>query len=85
MSTTRKLYRVKDNKMVFGVSTGLSEYLGIDVSIVRIIFVILALTGVGFPILVYIVLGIVLPVKEDEIEKAETVDEYAYNKDDYKY
>ena len=83
MSTTNKLSRVNEDKMMFGVCTGLSEYFKIDTSIVRVIFVILTLTSVGIPVIVYFVLAIVLPIKEEEIIKAETVDEYAYDKDDY--
>ncbi len=88
MSTTKRLYRVNENKVFLGVSTGLSEYTDIDVNIIRVIFVILALTGVGVPILIYVVMGIILPIKEIEIKKAETIEEenqYFYNKDDYKY
>lgn len=85
MSTQKTLYRVNENKVFLGVSTGLAEYFDMDVSIIRVIFVVLALTGVGFPIIIYIVLGLVLPVKEIEMKKAETVeqDDYAFNKDDY--
>ena len=87
MSTSRRLYRVNEDRMILGVCTGFAEYMEVDVSIIRIVFVILALTGVGFPILIYIVFGIFLPIKEVEIKKAETIDqdEYSYNKDDYKY
>ena len=88
MGTTKQLYRVNENKVFLGVSTGLSEYMNIDVNIIRVVFVILALTGVGFPILIYIILGIILPIKEIEIKKAETIEkenEYSYNEDDYKY
>ena len=87
MSTEKKLYRINQDKVFLGVSTGLSEYFGVDINIIRIIFVIAALFGVGFPILVYLVLGIVLPIKEIEIKKAETIDQddYTINEEDYKY
>ena len=86
MGATKRLYRVNENKALLGVCTGLSEYLNIELSIVRVIVVISALFS-GFPIIIYLVLGLVLPVKEIEIAKAETIekDEYAYNEDDYKY
>jgi len=86
MSTTKRLYRVNENKVFLGVSSGLAEYMDIDVNIIRVVFVILVLTGVGFPIIIYIVLGIILPIKEVEIEKTETIeqDEYSYNEEDYK-
>ncbi len=86
MSVTKRLYRVKENKVFLGVSTGISEYMDIDVNIIRVLFVLLTLMGVGFPVIVYFVLAIILPVKEIEIEKAEVIeeDEYAFNEDDYK-
>jgi len=86
MSVTKRLYRVRENKVFLGVSTGISEYMDIDVNIVRVLFVILTLMGVGFPVIVYFVLAIILPVKETEIEKAEIIedDEYSYNEDDYR-
>lgn len=87
MSTKKRLQRINKDKVFLGVSSGLSEYMDIDVSIIRVLFVILALTGVGFPILIYIILGIILPIKEIEIKKAETIDqdEYSYDEEDYKY
>jgi phage shock protein C len=56
----KKLYRDERHKTISGVCAGLAEYFNVDVSVVRIIFVLaLFLKGVG--ILPYIVLWIVLP------------------------
>ena len=56
----KKLYRDERHKMIGGVCAGLADYFGVDVSIVRVIFVIsMCLKGVG--LLPYIVLWIVLP------------------------
>jgi phage shock protein C len=58
----KKLYRDEQRKSVGGVCAGLAEYFGIDVSIVRVIFVLsVCLKGIG--LLPYIVLWIVLPKK----------------------
>jgi len=85
METTKKLYRVNEGKAIFGVCAGIAEYTNTDVGIIRIITLILVIFG-GLPILIYFILAIALPVKEIEIHKAEVVeDEFAYNKDDYKY
>ncbi|MBN1484706.1 MAG: PspC domain-containing protein [Chloroflexia bacterium] len=46
--------------MIAGVCAGLAEYFAIDPTLVRLIFVILALMG-GPGILIYIVLWIVMP------------------------
>lgn len=58
----KKLYRDEQRKSVGGVCAGLAEYFGVDVSVVRVIFV-LAVFLKGIGILPYIVLWIVLPKK----------------------
>lgn len=84
MAVQKRLYRVNENKVIMGVCTGISEYISVDVNIIRVLFVILALIS-GIPIILYIVMGVILPIKEIEIQKAETIDEdeYSYNSDDY--
>jgi phage shock protein PspC (stress-responsive transcriptional regulator) len=68
----KKLYRDEHRKVIGGVCAGLADYLNIDVSIVRIIFLAsLVLKGVGF--LPYIILWIVLP-KKNYIFNDPTVD-----------
>ncbi len=91
MSVSKRLYRVDQNKVFMGVCTGLSEYTDLDVNLVRILFVIITLLGGFTPLVIYIVLGIILPVKELETKNTETIedevkeyDEYGYNPDDYK-
>jgi len=57
----KKLYRDEYHKMIGGVCSGLAEYFQMDVTIVRILFVITAFAGVGF--IPYIILWIVIPRK----------------------
>jgi phage shock protein C len=56
----KKLYRDEYHKTVGGVCAGLAEYFGVDVSVVRVVFV-LAVFLKGIGIVPYIVLWIVLP------------------------
>jgi phage shock protein C len=56
----RKLYRSNSDKMVAGVCAGLAEYVNIDPTVMRLIFVILLLLG-GHGILLYIILWILMP------------------------
>ncbi len=57
-----RLYRSESNKMIAGVCAGLAEYLGIDVTLVRILYIVASVVLVGFPgILVYIILWAVMP------------------------
>lgn len=74
MATNKKLYRSKEDKVIFGVCGGLGEYFSIDPVIVRIIFVVLAVWG-GSGILAYIILAIVIPeVPFKKGEKASSKD-----------
>jgi len=66
MSNTKKLYRSKDNRIIFGVCGGLGEYFEVDALIVRILFVILSLIN-GAGIVAYLILAIVVP--EDNKDK----------------
>lgn len=57
----KKLYRSRTDKKIAGVCGGLAEYLNIDATVIRIIFIILLLPG-GFPGLIpYIILWAVVP------------------------
>jgi len=57
----KQLMRSED-RMVAGVAGGLAEYFDIDPTIIRILFVLLAIFGGGFlGILIYIVLWIIMP------------------------
>jgi len=57
----KQLMRSED-RMVAGVAGGLADYFDIDPTIIRILFVLLALFGGGFlGILIYIVLWIIMP------------------------
>ncbi len=49
--------------MIAGVCGGLAEWLDLDPSIVRLIFILMALTF-GHGILVYLVLALVMPLEK---------------------
>lgn len=55
----KKLYRDENDKVLGGVCSGLGNYFGIDAVILRIIFVVLLFSGVGF--LAYLILWAVVP------------------------
>lgn len=55
-----KLYRSETNKMLGGVSGGLADYFNLDVTLIRLIFVLLVIFG-GSGVLVYLVLWLVIP------------------------
>ena len=61
MSTeVRKLYRSRSERMIAGVCGGLGEFFGIDATLLRVLFVLLAVFG-GSGIIIYLVTLIIVP------------------------
>lgn len=58
----KKLYK-SNNRMICGVCAGIAEYLGIDSTVVRLLWAALGLTGTG--ILLYIIAALVMPENMD--------------------
>ena len=58
----KKLYK-SNNQMICGVCAGIAEYLGIDPTVVRLLWAALGLTGTG--ILLYIIAALVMPENMD--------------------
>ena len=65
----KKLYRSKTDKKIAGVCGGLAEYLGVDPTIVRLIWVLVALSGAG--VLAYLICALIIPEKPDQVIEAE--------------
>ncbi len=62
-SRPKKLYRSRD-RILGGVLAGFAEYIHADVSLIRILFVIVSILSAAFPgILVYIICWVVIPEK----------------------
>jgi phage shock protein PspC (stress-responsive transcriptional regulator) len=66
----KRLYQIREGAMLSGVCTGLAAYFNVDVTIVRIAFVLLTLLTTGIWILVYLGMMLVVPF-------ANTGEEYA--------
>lgn len=60
MNEGKRLYRSRKDRMVSGVCAGLGEYLGIDPTVVRLLFLLGLLAG-GSTGPVYIVMMIIVP------------------------
>ena len=60
MNATRKLYRSKTNRQVAGVCGGLAEYFNLDVTLIRVLFVLLAVLG-GSGLVIYVAMWIIVP------------------------
>ena len=56
------LRRSRKNRLLAGVCGGLAEWLGWDVTLVRVLYIIISIFSVAFPgILAYIILWIIMP------------------------
>jgi phage shock protein C len=72
--TIKRLYRSRSNRMLFGVCGGLGEYLNVDPTVIRLIFVLAFLPG-GPGLLAYLVLALLVPeepLEEVQSESAES-------------
>ncbi|WP_028506034.1 PspC domain-containing protein [Ruminococcus sp. FC2018] len=61
MTEQRRLYKAKNNRILFGVCGGIGDYFGVDPNVIRIGTVLLACTGTG--LVAYIAAAILLPEK----------------------
>ena len=57
-----RLYRSRTDRFLGGVCGGLGKYLGIDPTIIRLVFLVLLFTQ-GFGFLIYLILWLLLPVE----------------------
>jgi phage shock protein C len=60
MEESRKLYRSRNQRMVAGVCGGLADYFNIDATVIRVLFLVLAVFG-GTGFVVYLVMWIIVP------------------------
>jgi phage shock protein C len=58
---TERLYRSREDRMLAGVAGGVAELLNIDPSLIRIVWLVVAILTGGIAIVVYIVMAIVVP------------------------
>ncbi|SMC90917.1 PspC domain-containing protein [Pedobacter nyackensis] len=61
----KRLFRNEHDKVIAGVSSGVAEYMEVDVTIIRLLFVLSTIFLVGTGILVYIIMWIVVPPNND--------------------
>ena len=64
----KKLYRSRKTKSIAGVCGGIAAYLKIDVTIIRLIWV-LAILCAGTGLLAYIVCAFVIPEEPEQLEE----------------
>lgn len=70
-AASKRLYLLKDGAIIGGVCNGLAAYFNIDVTIVRLLFVVLTFVTSGFMVLVYLIMMLVVPEAVTPEQKAE--------------
>ena len=60
MNGPKRLYRSNTDKMIAGVAGGLANYLNVDSTIVRLVFLLLLFTG-GAALPIYLILWVITP------------------------
>ena len=72
--TPKRLYRIREGAQLAGVCNGLGAYLGIDVTLIRILFAV-SMLSFGAGVLLYIVMMFVIPAANtpDEVAAAHGV------------
>jgi phage shock protein C len=75
--TMKKLMRSKRNRIIAGVCGGIGEYLDVDPTVIRVVWVVLTIISVGAGILAYIAAWLIIPEEETPVESAANVAEPA--------
>lgn len=73
----KRLYRSRKNQQLAGVCAGVADYLGLDPTIVRLLWVILAIAG-GPGVLLYLIMWAIVP---EEPEFVQATADKAKNQD----
>ena len=60
MAQTRKLYRSRTDRKLAGVCGGLAQYFNIDPTLIRVLFVVLAVLG-GSGLIIYLLMWLIVP------------------------
>jgi phage shock protein C len=64
MQVNRRLYRCQDDRMIAGVAAGIAERFDIDLTIVRLLWVLSIFFG-GLGLFAYVVMAIVVPLEPE--------------------
>lgn len=59
IETSRKFRLDKSRGKVMGVCAGISNYFGVDLTLVRVAFALATLLGLGSAIIVYLLIGLI--------------------------
>lgn len=72
VNMVKRLYRVRKGRVIAGVAGGVAEYLDIDPTIIRLIFVVVIFASLALGVVAYFVAAIIIPEKQDTNEAKES-------------
>ncbi|MBC7418765.1 MAG: PspC domain-containing protein [Pedobacter sp.] len=75
----KRLLRNEHDKMIAGVASGLADYMQVEITIVRLLFVLSAIFMAGLGLVAYIVMWIIVPVNNDPAAKFSKFNDYFKN------
>lgn len=55
----KRLYRLRNERMICGVCGGIADYFGIDPTLIRLVWVLFGCTGTG--IIAYLLASVIIP------------------------
>ena len=69
MNPQKRLYRSTQDRMFAGVCGGIGEYLDVDPTLVRLVFVALTLLSSGSGLVIYVILMLIVPERPADKRK----------------
>ncbi|NMD43055.1 MAG: PspC domain-containing protein [Firmicutes bacterium] len=60
----KKLYRSRSNSMISGICGGFAEYLGLDPTVVRLLYLLLTLFTAGTALIFYFIAMFIIPLEQ---------------------
>jgi len=75
----KRLIRPRQNRKVAGVCAGFAEYFDLDVTLVRVVWLISVFLGVGLTLIAYLVAWIVMPDEPLALPAAPPAGEHVTN------
>ncbi|RZK97604.1 MAG: PspC domain-containing protein, partial [Pedobacter sp.] len=77
----KKLYRNEHNKVVAGVCSGLADYMQMDITMIRIVAVLLTVFAAGSGLIAYLIIWAMVPVNPDRTARMKHFNDYFAKQD----
>lgn len=65
----RTLYRLPEHGVIAGVAAGFADYFNVDVTVMRLLFIIAAVLSGGGAVIAYLILAVVMPTPQTDRAK----------------